>query len=69
MMMTSQEMMKAQCPKGFMFSNIAKVDEPQNWILQEKPNGWDQEGNPNHPMYANKLFGYDEKEFMGKQYK
>lgn len=25
--------------------------------------------NPNHPDYNNKLFGYDEKEFLNKQYK
>jgi hypothetical protein len=27
------------------------------------------EGNPNHPMYSDKLFGYDRAEFMAKQYK
>jgi hypothetical protein len=26
-------------------------------------------GNPNHPIYSNKLFGYDQAEFMAKQYK
>jgi hypothetical protein len=26
------------------------------------------EGNPNHPMYDLKLFGYDVKEFLAKQY-
>ena len=67
--MTSQEMMKAQCPKGFIFSNIADVYEPQNWVLKEKPKGWDEEGDPNHPMYANNLFGYGEKEFLLKQYR
>lgn len=67
--MNSQEMMKAACPKGFIFSNVADIDKPQNWVLTEKPNGWDEEGNPNHPMYENKLFGYDQKEFMKRQYK
>jgi hypothetical protein len=67
--MTSQEMMKAQCPKGFIFTNIAEVDEQQNWVLQEKPKRWDEEGNPNHRMYENQLFGYGQKEFMAKQYK
>ena len=67
--MTSQEMMKALCPAGFIFSNVANVDEPQNWVLQEKPKNWDDEGNPNHPVHDNKLFGYSEKEFMAKQYK
>ena len=27
------------------------------------------EGDPNYPMYHNKILGYDEKEFMEKQYK
>lgn len=27
------------------------------------------EGNPNHPMYDNKIFGYDEQEFLRRQYK
>lgn len=27
------------------------------------------EGDPNHPMYQNTLFGYVEKEFLAKQYK
>lgn len=27
------------------------------------------EGDPNHPMYANKIFGYDEKSFLARQYK
>lgn len=67
--MNSQEIMKAVYPKGFMFSNIANVDESQNWVLQEKPKNWDEKGNPNHPMYGNKLFGYNEKEFLAKQYK
>lgn len=26
-------------------------------------------GNPNHPMYDNKLFGYGVQEFLAKQYK
>lgn len=26
-------------------------------------------GNPNHPMYNNQLFGYDEREFLAKQYR
>lgn len=67
--MNTQEMMKIVCPKGFMFSNVANVDEPQNWVLMEKPEGWDESGNPNHPMYKNKIFGYDQSEFMARQYK
>lgn len=27
------------------------------------------ESDPNHPMYRNKLFGYDEAGFLSKQYK
>lgn len=26
-------------------------------------------GNPNNPIYENKIFGYSEKEFLAKQYK
>jgi hypothetical protein len=27
------------------------------------------EGNPNHPMYDQKIFGYDADEFMSRQFK
>jgi hypothetical protein len=27
------------------------------------------EGNPNHPRYDRTLFGYDEREFLAKQYR
>jgi hypothetical protein len=26
-------------------------------------------GNPNHPSYDNKIFGYDARQFMARQYK
>ena len=56
--MTSQEAFKFKCAPGMWLVNIAKVDEPQNWVEQPLPH--DQTG---------KLFGYDEKEFMRRQYK
>jgi hypothetical protein len=37
--------------------------------LDRKPRHLLDEGNPNHPMYDNKIFGYDTKEFMSRQYK
>ena len=38
-----------------------ELDSAKNNLLDE--------GNPNHPMYENNLFGYGEKEFMAKQYR
>lgn len=67
--MTSQEMMKSHAPDGFIFQNVAAVDEPQDWVLTKKPAGFDVDGDPNGPTYRNKLFGYDQTEFMAKQYK
>jgi len=37
--------------------------------LDKLPRHMLNEGNPNHPMYDAKLFGYDRAEFMAKQYK
>jgi len=37
--------------------------------LSRKPRSMLAEGNPNHPSYDAKLFGYDEREFMAKQYR
>ncbi len=37
--------------------------------LDKLPRHMLNEGNPNHPMYDDKLFGYDRAEFMAKQYK
>lgn len=36
--------------------------------LSRKPRHMLDEGNPNHPMYDNKIFGYEQQEFMAKQY-
>lgn len=68
--MTSQEMLKhPPIGKDKIFVNVAVVDESPNWQVQNKPADWDIAGNPNSDMYKNKLFGYDEKEFLAKQYK
>ena len=59
--MTSQEMMKAKAKPGYHFvnvANVANVDQPQDWQEQVKP--YEASG---------LLFGYEEKEFMAKQYK
>lgn len=61
--MTTQEMMKAKAKPGYWFVNIAPIDQPQNWVEQVMP----PDVNPNG--YDGKLFGYDEKEFLAKQYK
>lgn len=37
--------------------------------LENTPRHLLNEGNPNHPMYDNKIFGYNEKEFLKGQYK
>lgn len=37
--------------------------------LERTPRRLLDEGNPNHPMYDNKIFGYAEREFLAKQYR
>jgi hypothetical protein len=37
--------------------------------LDKLPRHMLNEGNPNHPMYDAKLFGYAQAEFMAKQYR
>lgn len=37
--------------------------------LEKKPIHLLDPSNPNHPDYAPKLFGYDEREFLARQYK
>lgn len=56
--MTSQEMMKAKCKPGYWWVNVAPLDESPDWQAQVAPLKPD-----------DKLFGYDVKEFMAKQYK
>ena len=51
-------MMKAKAKPGYWFVNVANVDQPQDWQEQVKP--YESSG---------LLFGYEEKEFMAKQYK
>ncbi len=37
--------------------------------LDRQPRHMLDDGNPNHPMYNNKIFGFDEREFIAKQYR
>lgn len=60
--MTSQEMFKCKAGEGFVFVNIARVDEPQNWVIQPAPEHCDANALP-------KLFGYEQAEFLAKQYR
>lgn len=56
--MNSQEMMKSKAKPGYWFVNIAKLDEQPNWQEQVKP--YETRGT---------IFGYDQAEFLAKQYK
>lgn len=38
-------------------------------VLERTPRHMLDEGNPNHPMYDNTLFGHNEQDFMAKQYR
>ena len=60
--MNSQEMMKCTAKPGYWFVNVAKVDEPPNWVEQIMPETVD----VNAP---NNIFGYEEKAFLQRQYK
>ena len=55
--MTSQEMMRAKAPPGYWFVNVARIDADPDWVLQVMP-----------PEENNLLFGYEQKEFLQKQY-
>ena len=49
---------------------IAKAGHEQACCeLERMPRHLLDRSNPNHPDYDNKLFGYDEAEFMAKQYR
>lgn len=37
--------------------------------LARRPRHMLDDGNPNHPMYSNKIFGFDERELIAKQYR
>jgi len=56
--MTSQEAFKHTCKPGYWLWNFADADQPQDWreVVTPLDN-------------SNKLFGYDQDEFMAKQYK
>lgn len=56
--MTSQEMMRQTCKPGYWFVNIAPIGNEPNW--QQQPVPLNRDG---------KLFGYDEKQFLQRQYK
>jgi len=56
--MNSKQMMKTTAKPGYIWNNIAPLGEKPDWIeAVEIPNN------------DGKLFGYDEKEFLAKQYK
>jgi hypothetical protein len=59
--MTSQEMMKAKAKPGYWFVNVAPLGDEPDWIEQRVPYF--------DPLADRKLFGYDAKEFMQRQYK
>lgn len=67
--MTSQEMMKTQCKAGHIFANVARLGDRPDWQQIPRPIDFDSAGDPNSPIYGNKLFGYDEAEFLRRQYK
>ena len=58
--MTSQEMMKNNCGFG-SFENVSKLGEAPNWVIR------------NYAIESieanrNEIFGYEEKEFLRRQY-
>lgn len=59
--MTTQEMMKTTCPKGYWFTNAAKIDQEPNWQIEV--------AQPDIDPNDTRLFGYEHSEFMAKQYK
>ena len=56
--MTSQEMMRTPCKPGYWWQNIAAIDQAPNWQMVVVPHSTD-----------GKLFGYEEKAFLAKQYR
>ena len=61
--MNSQEMMHTNCGPNNHFENIAPLGEAPNWVIVSG-------GLESHTLNDNpKLFGYDQKEFLAKQYK
>lgn len=58
--MTSQEMMKAHCPKGYWFLNVAGLGETPDWQIQIEPRA--------EQLNDFTLFSYDKDVFLAKQY-
>lgn len=56
--MTSQEMMRATATPGYWFANMAPLGSTPNWVEQVAP-----------MADSGLLFGYEQKEFLQKQYK
>ena len=56
--MTSQEMMRTTAKPGYWFVNVAPLGADPDWVLQVAP-----------LKENNLLFGYEQKEFLQKQYK
>lgn len=56
--MTSKEAFLHQCKPGYWLENVAPLGSPPDWVERVQPQTPD-----------NKLFGYDEKEFLQKQYR
>lgn len=63
--MTSQEMMKTKTAPGMAWENVAPLGAAPDW--REVPNAHGPHSDPNYGF--GKLFGYDQAEFMAKQYR
>lgn len=56
--MTSQEMMHTPCKPGYWWQNVAAIGQAPDWRMVVAPHSTD-----------GKLFGYEEKAFLAKQYR
>jgi hypothetical protein len=56
--MTSQEAMKHECKPGYWLWNTSELGDTPNWVEQVKP----------YQQPTGQLFGYEESEFLRKQY-
>jgi hypothetical protein len=59
--MTSQEAMRHTCKPGHRLQNVANVDETPDWREVPQP--------PHCDPNRFELFGYEQSEFLAKQYK
>jgi len=57
--MNSQEMMKTKAKPGYWWINKSNLGESPNWEQEPEP----------HKEEPGTIFGYEEKEFLRKQYK